>query len=143
MTGGKCHGLPFADDSWDTAPSQCLPPTPPACSTPQNRFRYRYSGSRPRKRKRCLSDDKEVTHTSLILLSERLGDDWKWLALHLHFNLEEIQDISDRNPSLKERSIRMLSNWHRREGEFSTYGELYRALGKMKLWGLARDMESA
>lgn len=130
------------DDDWDTALAQGFPPTPPACSTPQSRFQHRYSGSRSRKRKRCLSDDEEVTHASLLSLSDHLGEDWERLALHLNFTLEEIQDISVKNSSLRERSMRMLSNWHRREGEFSTYGDLYRALGKMKLWGLARHMEA-
>lgn len=136
--------LLFTDDVWDTpGSSRFLPPTPPASSTPHRNFRYRYPKYRPRKRKRHISDDEEVSDSSLVTLSEYLGDDWERLALHLHFSMEEIQDISIRNTSLREQSMRMLNNWHRRDGELCTYGDLYRALGKMRLLGLARHMEAA
>ena len=95
-----------------------------------------------RKRGRYSSDNEEIGSEGLVELSDHLGKDWHRLGLRLGFQNPELHEIENRSASLKERSYEMLNAWHRREGENCTYGELYRALGKERLSGLARHVEN-
>ena len=75
----------MSDDTWDTASSLCLPPTPPAHPKIDFDFDTDIQGQ-DQGNGNVACQMMMKSHTSLLSLSELLGDDWERLALHLHFS---------------------------------------------------------